>query len=112
MLFGELVVSDGLTAWLSYRFPTRYKNSIALQWQVYKRNRNWSIVSIIVGVALISSAMIMQIPKSLCLTSNVSNEKEWALTQCPERVNRTISDWIRVDDMYYTDWGLGLEWGT
>ena len=107
MLFGELVISDSAVAYISHKFESRYIISIAHEWEGLRDTQRRAVKGIVVIVCLISSGVIMQIPNTLCLTSDMPAEEDWALTQCPEVENRTTTNVMRVDDMYKTPWGRG-----
>ncbi|GMH65263.1 hypothetical protein TrRE_jg4853 [Triparma retinervis] len=101
MLFGELVLSDSVVAYLSHKFESRYVISIAHEWEEFRQRQGKAIMGIIVIISFISSTAIMQIPNQLCLTSHMSHEEDWALTQCPRLCNETIL--LRVEDMFLTE---------
>ena len=106
MLFGELVLSDSVVAYISYKFSSRYITSIAHEWEGFRETQRPAIKGLIAIIALISSFVIMFIPTSLCLSSLMPNEEEWALTQClPLWGVRNITNLLSVDDMYLTEWG-------
>jgi hypothetical protein len=74
MLVGELVVTDGLIAFLSHRFEKRYLYSIALEWAELIKKKKSYIWLLVVIANLMSVAVLLQIPMALCLTSKMSNE--------------------------------------
>ena len=106
MLFGELVLSDSVVAYMSHKFKERYVIDIAHEWAGFRETQKSAILGLIAIVSLISSAVIMQIPEQFCLTSIMPNEEDWTLTLCPSFWSgRNITNLIRVDDMYLTEWG-------
>ncbi|GMH62375.1 hypothetical protein TrRE_jg9727 [Triparma retinervis] len=104
MLFGELVLSDTIIAYLSHKFESRYVISIAHEWEGFRETQRRAIVGLVLIVTIISSSMILIIPPNLCLTSLMSAEEDWALTACPD-ITRNITNLLRVDAMFLTEWG-------
>ena len=91
MLFGELVLSDSVVAYISHKFESRYVISLAHEWEDFRETQRTAKMGLIVIISMISSVAIMQIPNRLCLTSHMSNEEDWTLSQCPKAVwNETL----------------------
>jgi hypothetical protein len=103
----QLVLSDCVVAYVSHKFASRYVVSIAHEWEGFKETKKGAIVGMIALVTFTSLATIIKIPDSLCLTSQMPNEGDWALTQCPDisEGTRNITNLLRVDDMFLTEWG-------
>ena len=107
MLFGELVISDTVVAYLSYKFASRYVISIAHEWEGFKATQRRALSGLIVLVSLMSIKVFISIPQMLCLTSLMPDEENWALTQCPpiDDELRNMTNLVRVDDVFLTEWG-------
>ena len=115
MLFGELVLSDSIVAYVSYKFSSRYVISIAHEWEDFWETRRRAIISLVAILSFLSSGLILKISDRFCLTSIMPHEEDWTLTQCidlTDELRGNIRNLVRVDDMFLTEDGaIDSPWG-
>ena len=114
MLFGELVLSDSVVAYVSHKFSSRYVISIAQEWEGFWETRRRAVIGLVAILSFISGAIVLQILRRFCLTSIMPREEDWTLTQCMDLTweVRNIRNLVRVDDMFLTEDGvLTTAWG-
>jgi hypothetical protein len=106
MIFGELVLSDSVVAYISHKFSTRYIVSLAHEWEEFRATQGRAKLGMIFIGSIISSTVILTIPPRLCLTSSVQNEDDWTLTQCPDmtwEIRGNTTNLLRIDDMFLNE---------
>jgi hypothetical protein len=103
MLFGELVVTDGIVAYVSNKFEDRYVVDIASAWIDLRTNKRALVRCLVFIMALYSSNIILILPRSLCYTSPLQDEANWALTSCPASPTN-ITEMVRVSAEYQMEW--------
>ena len=105
MLFGELVVTDGIVAYFSNAFKDRYVVNLALAWNELKTRRK-SLMRYMTAILMLgTSQIILNLPHNMCFTSpdyeNIN--APFALTSCPE-IPQNITEMLRVGEMFYDEW--------
>ena len=103
MLVGELVVTDGIIAYVSNKFKKRYIVDLAAAWQDLRTNRKKLIWTFVAIVSMMSIPVINTLPGNMCYTSPVDDEANWAVTSCPD-VPKNITEMSRVSLEYQAEW--------
>jgi hypothetical protein len=115
MLFGELVLSDSVVAYVSYKLSSRYVISIAHEWEDFWEKRRQAIIGLVAILSFLSCGLILKISDRFCLTSIMPHEEDWTLTQCidlTDELRGNIRNLVRVDDMFLTEDGaIDSPWG-
>ena len=102
MLVGELIVTDGMIAYVSNRFKQRYVVDLTLAWKSFRERK--SLVWLLVLMMSVSCTYaILAAPKGFCITSPFDDEENWARTACP-RIPGNITEMTRVSPQYYEEW--------
>jgi hypothetical protein len=100
MLVGELVITDGLIAYLARHF-NRYCNDPADEWGNFKENRS-ILVGIILVIATVNSSTILQFAGNFCSTSWLEvgdDDRDFVLTSCPA-APRNVTEMLRVGETF------------
>ncbi|GMH72124.1 hypothetical protein TrRE_jg12783 [Triparma retinervis] len=104
MLFGELVLTDGIVAYASHKFKNRYCVNLAVAWRACAERRKYLLVGAMVMYWCFSLVTVQNIPTHMCYTSPANDESNFALTSCPKPVN--ITEMTRVSAQYQDEWEL------
>jgi len=107
MLAGELVLTDGLIAYIG-RHSTRYKLDPVRDWKDFKASKAIFLGSLACITLNISSQIVSVSANNMCLTSWLGEEEmDWVMTSCPP-IPRDIHDMVRVGSFYRngTKWEL------
>ena len=104
MLFGELVVSDGIVAWLARTFKKRYVIDPSLEWSRMK-TRAQGFLSVAVVFLSVSSCTMMPLFfwNQGCITAYMGEEEEWSITSCPA-VPTNITQMLKVGESWRDEW--------
>ncbi|GMI03430.1 hypothetical protein TrVE_jg5912 [Triparma verrucosa] len=98
MLFGELVVTDGIIGYASHKFQ-RYSVDLPLSWSDFKTSRRHRLLYVTVIMSMYASCGVINFPVNLCYTSLAEDELNWALTSCPA-FPKNITEMSRVGELY------------
>jgi hypothetical protein len=102
MLFGELVVTDGIVAYLAHNFE-RYKNDPAEDWAEMKKKKKL-LAGCAVCIACASAVSASSITTSFCYTSWAGEGVEdWVITSCPA-FPKNITEMSRVGETFQEEW--------
>mmetsp|Transcript_30094 Transcript_30094/g.59774 ORF Transcript_30094/g.59774 Transcript_30094/m.59774 type:complete len:385 (+) Transcript_30094:633-1787(+) len=83
MLVGELVVTDGIIAYMSNKFKERYIVDLAAAWHDLVTNRKKLIWAFVAIVSMVSTSVILNVPVNMCFTSLADDESNFALDLMP-----------------------------
>ena len=103
MVIGELVVTDGIVAYVSNKFKTRFFVDLAAAWRDLRSKRKGLLWVIVALMSLSSSSTIANLPTNMCYTSPMEHEANWALTSCP-MPKTNVTDMQRVSLLYQEEW--------
>ena len=103
MLVGELVVTDGIIAYVSNKFKKRYIVDLAAAWHDLVTNRKKLIWAFVAIVSMVIIPVAINLPTNMCFTSLADNEANFALTSCPA-VPKNITEMSRVSLGYQEEW--------
>ncbi|GMI25223.1 hypothetical protein TeGR_g3086 [Tetraparma gracilis] len=106
MLVGELIVTDGIIAYIA-RHSKRYSNDPAHEWQEF-RSKKYLVMGIGLTCAAMGSACILQYPVNFCYTSWLGGkgergELDWVVTSCPEQP-KNFTELSAVGESYANAW--------
>ncbi|GMH64082.1 hypothetical protein TrST_g1142 [Triparma strigata] len=100
MIFGELVVTDGIIGYASHKFQ-RYPVDLPLSWSDFKTSRRHRLKYFTVIMSMYASTVVITMPTNMCYTSPAEDELNWALTSCPA-FPKNITEMSRVGEVYST----------
>ena len=103
MLVGELVVTDGIIAYVSNKFKKRYIVDLAVAWHDLVTNRKKLIWAFVAIISMASFTILISLPLNMCFTSLADDESNFALTSCPD-VPKNITEMSRVSLGYQEEW--------
>mmetsp|Transcript_30093 Transcript_30093/g.59771 ORF Transcript_30093/g.59771 Transcript_30093/m.59771 type:complete len:477 (+) Transcript_30093:633-2063(+) len=103
MLIGELVVTDGIVAYVSNKFKKRYIVDLAAAWHDHVTNRKKLLLAFVAIISMASISTIISLPINMCYTSLADDEANFALTSCPD-VPKNITEMSRVSLGYQEVW--------
>ncbi|GMI00037.1 hypothetical protein TrVE_jg14292 [Triparma verrucosa] len=98
MLFGELVITDGIIGYASHKFQ-RYPVDLPLSWSDFKTSRHHRLLYVTVIMSMYVSCVVIGMPINMCYTSPAEDELNWALTSCPA-FPKDITEMSRVGEVY------------
>jgi len=98
MIFGELVVTDGIIGYASHKFE-RYQVDLPLSWNDFKTSRRHRLLYFTVIMSMYASCVVLNLPINMCYTSPADDELNWALTSCPA-IPKNITEMSRVGEVY------------
>ena len=98
MIFGELVVTDGIIGYASHKFQ-RYPVDLPLSWSDFKTSRRHRLKYFTVIMSMYASTVVITMPTNMCYTSPAEDELNWALTSCPA-FPKNITEMSRVGEVY------------
>jgi hypothetical protein len=99
MLFGELVVTDGVVGWLAKTFKKRYVIDPAMEWQRMKTRSTGFLAATALVMSIGFCQILPYLKNSGCITAHAGAEEDWSKTSCPP-VPEDITDMLRVGDSY------------
>ncbi|GMI15705.1 hypothetical protein TrVE_jg3357 [Triparma verrucosa] len=100
MIFGELVVTDGIIGYASHKFQ-RYPVDLPLSWSDFKTSRRHRLKYFTVIMSMYASTVVITMPTNMCYTSPAEDELNWVLTSCPA-FPKNITEMSRVGEVYST----------
>ena len=84
MLFGELVITDGIVEWLARTFKGRYVIDPSKEWQRMKTRSHGFLVVVVLCLSIYSCQLVLVLFRSQgCFTAYRGQEDEWSVTSCP-----------------------------
>ena len=98
MIFGELVVTDGIIGYASHKFE-RYHVDLPLSWNDFKTSRCRRLLYFMIIMSMYASCVVLNLPINMCYTSPADDELNWALTSCPA-FPKNITEMSRVGEVY------------
>ena len=98
MIFGELVVTDGIIGYASHKFE-RYHVDLPLSWNDFKTSRCRRLLYFMIIMSMYASCVVLNLPINMCYTSPADDELNWALTSCPA-FPKNITEMSRVREVY------------
>eukprot|EP00518_Triparma_eleuthera_P022263 CAMPEP_0197547560 /NCGR_PEP_ID=MMETSP1320-20131121/1890_1 /TAXON_ID=91990 /ORGANISM="Bolidomonas sp., Strain RCC2347" /LENGTH=322 /DNA_ID=CAMNT_0043107393 /DNA_START=136 /DNA_END=1102 /DNA_ORIENTATION=- len=103
MLIGELVITDGIIAYVSNKSKKRYVVDLAAAWHDLVTNRKKLLLAFVAIISMASITILIGLPINMCYTSLADDEANFALTSCPD-VPRNITEMSRVSLGYQEEW--------
>ena len=103
MLIGELVVTDGIIAYVSNKFQKRFIVDLAAAWHDLRTNRKRLIWAFVAVISLTTLPVVVNLPTNMCYTSPAADEANWALTSCPD-APKNVTEMTRVSPRYQAEW--------
>ena len=103
MLIGELMVTDGIVAYVSNKFKKRYIVDLAAAWHDHVTNRKALLLAFVAMVSMASVTSVINLPTNMCYTSMAYDEPNVALTSCPS-IPKNITEMSRVSLGYREEW--------
>ena len=100
MIFGELVVTDGIVEWLARTFRKRYVIAPSLEWSRMKSRAEGFLVVAVFALSVSSCAtMPLYFRNQGCITAFMGEEEEWSVTSCPA-VPTKITQMLKVGESW------------
>jgi len=104
MIFGELVVTDGIVEWLARTFRKRYVIAPSLEWSRMKSRAEGFLVVAVFTLSVSSCAtMPLYFRNQGCITAFMGEEEEWSVTSCPA-VPTKITQMLKVGESWQDEW--------
>jgi len=104
MLIGEVVVTDGIIAFLSNKLKSRFRVDLAAAWAHMKAEKKVLLLAITATVGFTSLTALAPVGTTLCFTSRAETEADWVMTGCPESGRRDIAIFARVGEKWQELW--------
>ena len=95
MLFGELIIIDGVIAFALNMSKERCIVDLAAACQDLKMDREVLVRVLCCMMSFTSVMIIANLPLKMCYNSPVDDELNWALTSCPD-MPKNITEMSRV----------------
>jgi hypothetical protein len=112
MLFGELVVTDGIAEWVARTFKSRYLIDPSLEWARMKARAQGFLLAIIICLTLWTTLSIPTYFRNTgCITAFVGAEESWSVTSCPPKPTN-ITQMLVVGESYMEEWLAAMKNGT
>jgi hypothetical protein len=99
MLFGEVILTDGIVAYMA-RHSSRYHNDPALEWAEFKKRKRVAIAIAVIAMML-STAYSTQFLQKLCYTA--TGDDAWNIATCPPPP-QNITEMSRVGESFLPLW--------
>ncbi|GMI38261.1 hypothetical protein TeGR_g4275 [Tetraparma gracilis] len=82
MIFGEVILSDVIVAYMSNANKSLYKVNLVKEWHDIKEQPAF-LAGTAALAALLSVLAVVSTTKNMCITSRYETQDEWVLTTCP-----------------------------